>query len=90
MPITTSMELVATEETDGRLAVTLADDTGLTRLEGSPAEVAALCDAMEQAAVLAGIADDPAWLATVRIGDQTVRLGVGNGRVRMLVGPARR
>jgi hypothetical protein len=82
------MELVATEKSDGRLAVTLADDTGLLRLEGSVAEVVALCDAMEQAAVLAGVAERPAWLATVPVGDEVVRLGVRDGRVRMLVGPA--
>jgi hypothetical protein len=80
---------VRTQDDGDRLQVTLADDTGLIRLEGSAEEIVALCDAMEQAAVLAGASDRPAWLAAVPVGDEVVHLGVRGGRVRMIVGPAR-
>jgi hypothetical protein len=68
--------------------VTLADAAGLTSLSGSPREIAALCDAMEQAAVLAGASPRSAWLADLPAGDAVVRLGIHAGRVRFLVGPA--
>jgi hypothetical protein len=83
------MELVDIHTEGDRVNVTLADDVGLTRLVGTSDEIVALSGAMEQAAVLAGVADQPAWLAELRVGDDVVRLGVGNGRVRLLTGPAR-
>lgn len=83
------MELVAVERRDdATVAVTLSDGAGLISLTGTPLEVAALSDAMEQAAVLAGASQRSAWLAALPVGDAVVRLGVGGGRVRMVVGPA--
>ncbi len=69
--------------------VTLGDAAGLTALSGSPLEIAALCDAMEQAAVLAGASPRSTWLAELPAGDAVVRLGIHGGRVLFVVGPAR-
>jgi len=83
------MELVSTTSAGGgTLLVTLADATGLTRLEASRAEIAALSDALEEAALLARASPRIAWLGTLRAGGDTVRVGIGRGRVRVLVGPA--
>jgi hypothetical protein len=83
------VELVAATRTaDGAVEVTLGDGTGLTTLTGSPLEIAALCDAMEQAAVLAGASPRSAWLADLRAGDAVIRVGIARGRVRFVVGPA--
>ncbi len=68
--------------------VTLADAAGLTTLSGTALEIAALCDAMEQAAVLAAASPRRAWLADLPVGDVIVRLGIHAGRVGFLVGPA--
>jgi hypothetical protein len=82
------MQLLATRELGDELEVTLADGSAVTRLIGSPQEIAALCDAMEQAAVLAGASPRATWLPPVRVGANLVRLGFARGRVRMVTGPA--
>jgi hypothetical protein len=83
------MELVAaTLITPEIVEITLGDAAGLVSLSATPLETAALCDAMEQAAVLAGASPRTSWLATLRAGDAIVRLGIHGGRVRLLVGPA--
>jgi hypothetical protein len=68
------------------VAVTLADPVGVIALAGSAREIAALCDALEQAAALAGASPRSAWLADLPAGDAVVRLGIHAGRVRFLVG----
>jgi hypothetical protein len=83
------VELVDTRIDGDRVEITLADDIGLTRLAGAAEQIAALCTAMEQAAVLAGASERPAWLCELRVGEDVVRLGIGHGRVRLLTGPAR-
>ncbi len=84
------MELVAaTLITPDSVEITLGDATGLISLSATPLEMAALCDAMEQAAVLAGASPRTAWLAALPAGDAIVRLGIHRGRVRLVVGPAR-
>jgi hypothetical protein len=83
------MELLAATRTAAEtLEVTLGDDAGLISLSGTPLEIAALCDAMEQAAVLAGASPRTAWLSALPAGDAVVRLGIRGGRVRLVVGPA--
>jgi hypothetical protein len=82
------MELVATRIGDDQVEVTLADSTGLIVLTGRPEEIVALCEAMDEVALLATASARPAWLHEVRVGAEVVRLGIGNGRVRLLVGPA--
>src|ERR687897_669353 len=63
------MELVSATTTQaGTLVVTLAEPRGLLRLEATRAEVAALCDAMEQAALLARASMRAAWLSDVAAG----------------------
>jgi hypothetical protein len=80
------MELVSATAVDGEtVLVTLADRRGLTRLEASRDEVASLCDAMEEAALLARASHRAAWLAAVPAGGDVVRIGVASGRVRLLV-----
>jgi hypothetical protein len=82
------MELLAAQRTPaGTIRVTLGRPTGVEVLEGSPDEIAALCDAMEQMCVLAGAADDEsAWLAALPVGADIVRLGLSRGgRVRLVV-----
>ena len=80
------MELVSATATDAAtVVVTLADGRGLLRLEASPGEVAALCTAMEEAALLARASSRRAWLAAVPAGEDVVRIGVGAGRVRLVV-----
>ena len=83
-----AMELVATRIGDDEIEVTLADGVGLIGLVGAPDEVAALCEAMDEAALLACASARPAWLREVRVGTDVVRLGTGGGRVRFVVGPA--
>ena len=84
------MELVAaTLITPEIVEITLGDGAGLISLSATPLETNALCDAMEQAAVLAGASPRTAWLATLPAGDAIVRLGIHGGRVRLLVGPGR-
>jgi hypothetical protein len=81
------MELVSATTTQaGTLVVTLAEPRGLLRLEATRAEVAALCHAMEQAAVLARASTGAAWLSDVPAGADSVRIGIGGGRVRLSVG----
>ena len=83
------MELVAaTLITPEIVEITLGDAGGLISLCATPLETHALCDAMEQAAVLAGASPRTSWLATLSAGDAIVRLGIHGGRVRLLVGPA--
>ena len=83
------MELVAaTLITPDLVEITLGDSAGLISLSASPLETTALCDAMEQAAVLAGASARTSWLATLPAGDAMVRLGIRGGRVRLIVGPA--
>jgi hypothetical protein len=82
------MELVAARISDEQVEVTLADGTGLIGLTGTPDEIVALCEAMDETALLAGASDQPAWVRTVRVGTDVVRLGIGSGRVRLIVGPA--
>jgi hypothetical protein len=80
------MELLSATATDGdRLLVTLADGRGLLRLEASRDEVAALCDAMEEAALLARASACGAWLAELPAGCDAVRIGICSGRVRLVV-----
>jgi hypothetical protein len=82
------MELLAVKRSSAdTLELTLADGVGLWHFEASEGELAALCDAMEQAAVLAAASERSAWLAAVPVGEAVVRLGIGGGRVRMVVGP---
>lgn len=83
-----SMELVAATIGDDQIEVTLSDGTGLIGLTGTPDEIVALCEAMDEAALLAGASEQPAWLRAVRVGTEVVRLGIGSGRVRLIVGPA--
>ena len=80
------MEIVATRVGDEQVELTLSYGDGLVHLEGLPSEVVALCDAMDDAALAADSSDDRAWLATVRVGSEVVRVGVGAGRVRMVFG----
>ncbi len=68
--------------------VTLADAAGVTAVSGSSLEIATLCDAMEQAAVLAAASPRRAWLADLPVGAAVVRLGIHAGRVRFVVGQA--
>ncbi len=83
------MELVAaTLITPEIVEITLGDAAGLISLSATPLETAALCDAMEQAAVLAGASPRTSWLATLAAGDAIVRIGIHGGRVRLFVGPA--
>ena len=83
------VELVSATATDAEtVVVTLADARGLTRLEATRDEVASLCDAMEEAVLLARASCRPAWIATVPAGREVVRIGVAAGRVRMLVAAA--
>ena len=80
------MELVSASPTDaGTVTVTLADARGLTRIDATPEEVAALCDAMEEAALLARASCLPAWLAALPAGEDRVRIGIAGGRGRLLV-----
>ena len=80
------MELVAaTLITPDLVEITLGDGAGLISLSGTPLETAALCDAMEQAAVLAGASPRTAWLTALPAGDAVVRLGIQGGRVRLVV-----
>ena len=88
MGLVIAMELVAAHPTEhGTVKVTLAFTGGLQTLEGTPEEITALCDAMNEMCVLAGASpDDQAWVSEVRVGPDRVRLGVGGGgRVRFLV-----
>jgi hypothetical protein len=82
------MELVATRISDDRVEVTLADGTGLIGLTGTPDEIVTLCEAMDEVALLATASEQPAWLREVRVGGDLIRLGIGGGRVRLIVGPA--
>ena len=83
------MELVAaTLVTPDIVELTLGDAAGLISLCATPLETDALCDAMEQAAVLAGASARTAWLATLPAGAEVVRLGIQGGRVRLVVGSA--
>lgn len=88
MPINPRMELVGARIGDETVEVTLSNGDGLLYLEGTPEQIAALCAAMDEVAVLATASDEPAWVIDVRVGDQLVRLGIGRGRVRLLIGPA--
>lgn len=82
------MELVAATRTaEDRVAVTLGDGRGLIALEASVEEAVALCDALEQVAVLAGAAAGFSWVATLPAGRDVVRLGIARGRVRLVVEP---
>ena len=83
-----SMELVAAKIGDDRVEVTLADATGVIGLTGTPDEIVALCEAMDEAALLATASEQRAWLRDVRVGDDVIRFGIGSGRVRLIVGPA--
>ena len=49
------MELVAARIGDEQVEVTLADGIGLIRLIGTPDEIVALCEAMDETALLAGV-----------------------------------
>ena len=79
--------MAATLVTPDLVEITLGDGAGLISLCASPLETTALCDAMEQAAVLAGATPRTSWLATLPAGDEIVRLGISGGRVRLVVGP---
>jgi len=79
--------VAATLVTPDLVEITLGDGAGLISLCASPLETTALCDAMEQAAVLAGATPRTSWLATLPAGDEIVRLGISGGRVRLVVGP---
>jgi hypothetical protein len=82
------MELVAaTLITPDLVEITLGDAAGLISLSATTLETTALCDAMEQAAVLARASARTAWLATLRAGEAIVHLGIHRGRVRVVVGP---
>jgi hypothetical protein len=83
------VELVSATATEAEtVVVTLADGCGLTRLEATRDEVASLCDAMEEAALLARASCRAAWLAAVPAGADVVRIGVAAGRVRVIVAAA--
>jgi hypothetical protein len=82
------MELVAaTLITPDVVEITLGDSAGLISLSASPLETSALCDAMEQAAVLACASTRTSWLAMLPAGDAIVRLGIRGGHVRLVIGP---
>jgi hypothetical protein len=76
-----TLELVAAQPTlEGTVRVTLALDGALRTIEGSPEEIGALSAAMKQISVLAGAAPDQhAWVTAVRVGPDTVRLGLAEG-----------
>ncbi len=73
---------------DDRVEVTLGVFNGLIGLTGTPDEIVTLCEAMDEVALLAGASEQPAWVREVRVGADVVRLGIGSGRVRLIVGPA--
>jgi hypothetical protein len=82
------MELLAVNHlADGTIQVSLAHSGGLERLAGTPIQIAALCDAMEEMALLARASDDEsAWLTELVVGGDVVRLGLApGGRVRLRV-----
>jgi hypothetical protein len=86
-----ALELLAAQPTtDGTVRVTLALDGALRTLEGSLEEIGSLSEAMKEVSVLAGAApDEQEWLTAVRVGGDTVRLGIGEGgsvRFRVVAG----
>jgi hypothetical protein len=73
-------------ETANGIAVTLATDVGVQRLEGSHHEIARLADVMQQVSVLAPLNDrDKLWLEDVTVGEATVRLGLNPGGLTRLL-----
>jgi hypothetical protein len=75
------MELLdATQTEAGTVRVTFAHPDGVTVLEGTLAEVQALSSAMAEVALLATAADDDVWVRELRVGADSVRLGILPGQ----------
>lgn len=85
------MELMGVTHTDaGTIRVSIGHPDGVLAVEGSYAEIDALCTTLERIAALATAAPArDAWLQDVPVGSDVVKLGVrAGGRVRLEIVPA--